>query len=78
MTDIPTTRVTRLKPGYKTFGRDDGIRSDVGIGLGRISGMAPTRSVSGRRGGTKSDVGLGTRSQPLDFQVNPLAPENVN
>ena len=77
MSDIPTTRVTRLKPSYKTFGRDDGIRSDVGIGLGRISGMAPTRSVSGRRGGTKSDVGLGTRSQPLDVQVNPR-PGNVN
>ena len=75
MSEIPITRITRLKPSYKTFGREDGIRSDVGIGLGRISGMAPTRSVSARRGGTKSDIGIGTRStsshsqQPPEVQV---------
>jgi len=74
MSDIPMTRMTRLKPSYKAFARDDGIRSDVGIGLGRISGMAPTRSVSSRRGGTKSDVGVGTRSTPTHSQ-QPIQPQ---
>jgi len=52
------TRVTRLKRG-KTFIREDGIVTDVGIGLGRISGMAASRSASRR---TQSDVGVGTRT----------------
>jgi len=56
--NVPMTRVTRLKRG-KTFIREDGIVTDVGIGLGRISGMAASRSASRR---TQSDVGVGTRT----------------
>lgn len=62
--EVPRTRVTRLKQA-KTFIREEGTSSDIGIGLGHISGMAASRSVSRR---TQSDVGVGTRapiSKPL-------------
>ena len=62
--DIPMTRVTRLKEPGRTFWRDDGMKTDVGIGLGRISGMAASRRVS-LRGGTKSDVGGVTHNTPI-------------
>jgi hypothetical protein len=73
-TDVPMTRMTRLKEPARTFGRDDGMTSDVGIGLGRISGMAASRTASLRsRRGTQSDIGVGRRdislpSQPLRGQ----------
>jgi hypothetical protein len=59
---VPMTRVTRLKQPARTFGREDGVSSDVGIGLGRISGMAASRTASLRsRRGTQSDIGVGRR-----------------
>ena len=73
ISEIPVTRVTRLKPSYKIFGTDHDVKSDVGIGFGRISEMASARRVSGRRA-TKSDVGVGTSlsyrvQQPFQVQA---------
>ena len=56
--NVPMTKVTRLKQA-RTFKREDGIVSDIGIGLRRISGMAASRSVSRR---TQSDVGARVRT----------------
>jgi hypothetical protein len=62
--EIPQTRVTRLKQPARTFWRDDGVASDIGIGsgreigigLGRISGMAASRSIASPS--VRSDVVL--------------------
>lgn len=56
--NVPVTKVTRLKQA-RAFKREDGMVSDIGIGLGRISGMAASRSVSRR---TQSDVGARVRT----------------
>jgi hypothetical protein len=58
--EIPTTRMTRLKEPPRTFFKDAESVSDVGIGLGRISGMAASRGVSLGIRRTKSDIGLNT------------------
>jgi hypothetical protein len=58
--EIPQTRVTRLKQPARTFWRDDGVASEIGIGLGRISGMAASRSVASRN--VRSEIALTSTS----------------
>jgi hypothetical protein len=67
--EIPTTRVTRLRePRYV---RDDGVKSDVGVGLGNISGMAASRSVSLRRNATTKT----TRSEKAEIESHHRSPQ---
>ena len=56
MDDIPITRVTRLKEPEGMFWRDDGMKTNIGVTLGSISGMAPSQTL---RRGTKTDVAVG-------------------
>jgi hypothetical protein len=80
VSDVPMTRVTRLKQPVRTFGREDGVSSDVGIGLGRISGMAASRTASLRsRRGTQSDIGVSRRDRSTQISAQPLRRQgNVN
>ena len=61
MDDIPMTRMTRLKQPGRTYWRDDGMKTNVGIGLGKVLGMAASRSL---RREAKRDIGVGTHKAP--------------
>lgn len=71
--DIPLTRVTRLKEPARTFWRDDGVSSEIGVGLGRISGMAASRSVISR-GNMKSDVGIPSPKRRFGEDISKVSP----
>ena len=61
MGDIPMTRMTRLKQPGRTYWRDDGMKTNVGIGLGKVLGMTASRSL---RRGAKRDISVGTHKTP--------------
>ena len=58
--------MTRLKQPGKTYWRDDGMKTNIEIGLGKVLGMASNRSL---RREAKYDIGIGThKARPQSTQ----------